>query len=83
MRSLCPLSERSSALFLASQTLAEWSKLPATIRDRSGLNDAERTVRVCPLRVRISAPVFASQTFAVGSRLLMTIREPSGLNVAE
>ena len=36
-----------------------------TIRDPSGLNDAENTSAVCPLRVRTSAPLFASHTFAV------------------
>ena len=54
-----------------------------TIRDPSGLNDAELTRPVCPLSVRTSAPVLASQTFAVLSSLAVTIREPSGLNDAE
>ena len=54
-----------------------------TIREPSGLNDAEVTTPVCPLSVRTSAPLFASHTFAVLSSLPVTIREPSGLNDAE
>ncbi len=54
-----------------------------TIRDPSGLNDAELTPPVCPLSERTSAPVMASHTFAVPSPLAVTTREPSGLNDAE
>ena len=49
----------------ASQTFAVLSSLAVTIREPSGLNDAEWTRSVCPLRVRSSARVCASQTFAV------------------
>ena len=81
--SVCPLSVRTSAPLLASQTFAVLSSLAVTIRDPSGLNDAEMTASVCPLSVRTSAPLFASHTFAVLSRLAVTIRDPSGLNDAE
>ena len=54
-----------------------------TIRDPSGLNDAECTRVRVPLEVSNSAPVFASHTFAVLSQLPVTIRDPSGLNDAE
>src|SRR4051812_40272850 len=43
---------RNSRLMgVASQIFAVRSPLPVTIRDPSGLNDAEKTPRVCPLRV--------------------------------
>ena len=61
----CPLSVRISAPVLASQTFAVLSKLPVTIRDPSGLNDAEPNPLVCPLSVRTSVPFLASQIFAV------------------
>ena len=77
------LSVRISAPLLASHTFAVLSQLAVTIREPSGLNDAESTVPVCPLSVRTSAPLLASHTFAVLSRLPVTIREPSGLNDAE
>ena len=80
---MCPLSVRTSAPLLASQTFAVLSSLAVTIRDPSGLNDAEETRPVCPLSVRTSAPLLASQTFAVLSSLAVTIRDPSGLNDAE
>ena len=80
---VCPLSVRTSAPLLASQTFAVVSPLPVTTREPSGLNDAEQTGPVCPLSVRTSAPLRASQTFAVLSRLPVTIRDPSGLNDAE
>ena len=64
-RSVCPLSVRTSAPLLASQTFAVLSQLAVTTRDPSGLNDAESTLAVCPLSVRTSAPLLASQTFAV------------------
>ena len=41
----------------ASQTFAVLSWLPVTIREPSGLNDAEMTQLVCPLSVRTSAPL--------------------------
>ena len=66
---MCPLSVRTSAPLLASQTFAVLSALPVTIREPSGLNDAELTRPVCPLSVRTSAPLLASQTFAVWSSL--------------
>ena len=59
---MCPLSVRTSAPVGASQTLAVLSQLAVTIREPSGLNDAEVTPPVCPLSVRTSAPVRASQT---------------------
>jgi hypothetical protein len=68
---------------VASHTLRVRSAPTVTIRDPSGLNDAEVTPDVCPARVRISAPVVASQTFAVVSKLAVTIRRPSRLNSAE
>ena len=80
---VCPLSERTSAPVLASQTFAVMSSLAVTTRDPSGLNDAELTTPVCPLSVRSSAPVWASHTFAVLSALAVTTRDPSGLNDAE
>ena len=80
---MCPLSVRTSAPLFASQTFAVLSQLAVTIREPSGLNDAEVTQPVCPLSVRTSAPLLASQTFAVLSPLAVTIREPSGLNDAE
>ena len=64
---MCPLRVRTSAPVLASHTFAVSSRLAVTIRDPSGLNDAEATAPVCPLRVRTSAPVVASHTFAVPS----------------
>ena len=78
-----PLECEDRAPLLASHTFAVPSKLPVTIRDPSGLNDAEMTGRLCPLSVRTSAPLLASQTFAVPSRLPVTTRDPSGLNDAE
>ena len=66
-----------------SQTFAVMSQLAVTIREPSGLNDAEATQLVCPLSVRTSAPLRASQTFAVLSSPPVTTREPSGLNDAE
>ena len=80
---MCPLRVRTSAPVVASHTFAVSSRLAVTIRDPSGLNDAEATASACPLRVRSSAPVVASQTFAVPSPLAVTIRDPSGLNDAE
>src|SRR5262249_45118092 len=57
--------------------------LPVTIREPSGLNDADVTGLVCPLSVRTSDPLCASQTLAIWSELPVTIREPSGLNDAD
>jgi hypothetical protein len=54
-----------------------------TIREPSGLNDADTTAAVCPSRARNSAPDLAFHTFAVLSALAVTIRDPSGLNDAE
>ena len=54
-----------------------------TMREPSGLNDAEMTIEVCPLSVKTSAPLLASQTLAVLSYSPVTIREPSGLNDAD
>ena len=46
---MCPLSVRTSAPLLASQTFAVLSPLAVTIRDPSGLNDAEVTSIGVPL----------------------------------
>ena len=62
-----------------------------TIRDPSGLNDADEPTSMndaattgVPLSVRTSTPVWASHTLAVVSKLqAVTIREPSGLNDAD
>src|SRR4051812_48485868 len=59
------------------------SRLPVTIRDPSGLNDAELTVPECPLRVRTSAPLRASHTFAVRSSLPVKIGRASCRERAE
>src|SRR5262249_28797843 len=69
----------------ASQTLISSSPPPVTIRDPSGLNDAEAKPLLCPLSVRSSVPVLASQTFADPSSpvLVVTTRDPSALNDAE
>ena len=53
------------------------SQLAVTIREPSGLNDAEATHLVCPLSVSTSALLLASQTFAVLSKLPVTTRESS------
>src|SRR5262249_26099634 len=59
---------RNSRLMgVASQTFAVLSKHPVTMREPSGLNDAESTNPVWPLSVRAWAPLRASQTFAVPS----------------
>ena len=73
---------RTTAPVLASQTFAVWSSPAVTMREPSGLNDAELTAAVCPLNVRTTAPVLASQTFAVLSVPAVMMREPSGLNDA-
>ena len=62
---MCPLSVRTSAPVLASQTFAVPSQLAVTTRAPSGLNEAEVTVRACPLSVRVSVPVLTFHTFAV------------------
>ena len=46
---VCPLSVRTSAPLRASQTFAVLSALPVTIREPSGLNDAEMTRAGVPL----------------------------------
>ena len=46
---MCPLSVRTSAPLVASQTFAVLSSLPVTIREPSGLNDAESTEAGVPL----------------------------------
>ena len=46
---MCPLRVRTSAPLLASQTFAVLSSLAVTIREPSGLNDAELTVTGVPL----------------------------------
>ena len=46
---MCPLRVRTSAPVFASQTFAVWSELPVTIRDPSGLNDADIDVTGVPL----------------------------------
>ena len=77
------MSERISAPDFASHTLAVWSWLAVTIREPSGLKDAELTQPSCPLSVRISSPVVASQILAVSSWLAVRMRDPSGLNDAD
>ena len=81
--SVCPLSVRTSAPLCASQTFAVLSELPVTMREPSGLNDAESTRSGVPLEREDLGAARASQTFAVLSLLAVTMREPSGLNDAE
>ena len=81
--SVCPLRVRSSAPVFASHTFAVSSSLAVTIRDPSGLNDADDDAAGVPLEGEELGPVLASHTFAVPSRLPVTTREPSGLNAAE
>ena len=75
---------RSSALYgRALHTFTVPSLLPVTIRDPSGLKDAEETRIAVPFEREDFGSAFASHTFAVPSSLPVTIHEPSGLNDAE
>ena len=80
---VCPLRVRISAPDRASQTLAVLSSLAVTMREPSGLNDAESDGIGVPLEREDLGAGPASQTFAVLSGLAVTMREPSGLNDAE
>ena len=65
-----------------SQTLAELSQLPVTIRWPFGEKATDATPPPCPLRVSSSVPLAESQTLAVWSRDPVTSFLPSGLNRA-
>ena len=80
---MCPLRVRTSAPLLASQTFAVLSQLAVTIRDPSGLNDAELTTTGVPLEGEDLGAGPGVPDLRRLVLLAVTIREPSGLNDAE